>query len=96
MDATKLCRQVPNLHWINFNRSPDDRIIYNGRSYAGNDTIWLDTADLAQPNATFRYYNAAYLTAISVMRALWCTRKGQRLSQCPQPVQFFAVRESCR
>ena len=69
MDATKLCRQVPNLHWINFNRSPDDRIIYNGRSYAGNDTIWLDTADLAQPNATFRYYNAAYLTAVSVMRA---------------------------
>ena len=34
--------------------------------------------------------------AFSAIRALWRTRKGQRLSQWPQPVQFFAVRESCR
>ncbi len=69
MDPVKVLDDCPNFQWINFNRSPEDRIIYNGRSYAGNDTIWLDTADLAQPKATFRYYNAAYLTAISVMRA---------------------------
>ncbi len=59
MDAVKTLLKQENVQWINFLRRPEDRSIYNGRSYAGNETIWLDTADLAQPKATFRYYNSA-------------------------------------
>lgn len=60
---------IQNIQNINFNRSAEDRILYNGRIYAGNETIWLDVADLALPNATFRYYHKDFLSATSVMTA---------------------------
>ena len=65
--AGKMISGVENLQWINFNRSEEDRILYNGRIYAGNETIYLDMADLALPNATFRYYHRDYLSAASIM-----------------------------
>ena len=70
LDGTVLARTgLQNVQWINFNRSHEDRILYNGRSYAGDDRIMLEPADLAQANLTFRYYNKSFLTATSVMTA---------------------------
>ena len=60
---------VENLQWINFNRSAEDVIVYNGRQYAGNEKIWLDVADLALGSMIFRYYQKDYLTAKSTMNA---------------------------
>jgi len=66
-DAVKVLSDIENLQWINFNRSAKDRILYNGRIYVGNETIYLDVGDLALPNATFKYYNEDYLSATSIM-----------------------------
>ena len=60
---------MSNVQWINFCGDPDDRILFNGRMYAGNDTIILEPADLAQADLTFRYYHRDYLSATSVMSA---------------------------
>lgn len=58
---------MENVQYINFNRSPRDRIVYHGKAYAGNETIWLTVADLAASKFTFLYYNADYLYAESIM-----------------------------
>ncbi len=68
-NTAKLISGLQNLQWINFNRSAEDRILYNGRIYAGNETIWLDMSDLALKNATFRYYHRDFLSASSIMTA---------------------------
>ena len=60
---------LTNVQWINFNLPAEDRIVYNGRTYNGNEKIWLNVADLATANMTFYYYDAAYLSAVSVMTA---------------------------
>lgn len=61
---------LENVQWVNFNRSVDDRILYNGRSYKGNETIWLDVADLAQASMIFRYYHKDFLSIPSVMSTI--------------------------
>ena len=60
---------VENLQWINFNLPPEDKIVYNGRTYNGNDRIYLSVADLAMANMTFYYYDSEYLSSTSIMTA---------------------------
>lgn len=60
---------LTNVQWINFNLPAEDKIVYNGRTYSGNEKIWLNVADLATANMTFYYYDSAYLSAVSVMTA---------------------------
>lgn len=60
---------LTNVQWINFNLPAEDKIVYNGRTYNGNEKIWLNVADLATANMTFYYYDSAYLSAVSVMTA---------------------------
>ena len=60
---------LTNVQWINFNLPAEDRIVYNGRTYNGNEKIWLNVADLATANMTFYYYDSEYLSAVSVMTA---------------------------
>lgn len=56
-----------NVQWINFHRSPEDRIVFNGRTYLGNDQIWLTMADLANKKIQFLYYHKDFLTSESIM-----------------------------
>ena len=56
-----------NIQYINFNRSSADRIILNGRAYAGNERIWLTVEDLSYGTLSFKYYSAEYLLADSIM-----------------------------
>lgn len=56
-----------NIQWVNFHRSPEDRIVFNGRTYRGNDVIWLTEADLASENLEFFYYHKNYLATESPM-----------------------------
>lgn len=60
---------VENLQWVNFNLPAEDKIVYNGRTYSGNEKIYLSVADLASSDMTFYYYDAQYLSATSVMGA---------------------------
>ncbi|WP_294550718.1 S-layer homology domain-containing protein [uncultured Pseudoflavonifractor sp.] len=60
---------LTNVQWINFNLPAEDKIVYNGRTYNGNEKIWLSVSDLATSNMTFYYYDSAYLSAVSVMTA---------------------------
>ena len=59
---------LENLQWINFGRSADDYIVFNGRMYAGNETIWLEQQDLARGTLNFLYYSEDYLSVESAMR----------------------------
>ena len=67
--AIKSLGTLENVQYINFNRSENDYIVYRGRSFRGNERIWLDMADLAGATASFLYYNEAYLNATSIMDA---------------------------
>ncbi|MBR1496408.1 MAG: S-layer homology domain-containing protein [Oscillospiraceae bacterium] len=58
---------VENAQYINFNRNPNDRILYNGTLYKGNDRIWLRVEDLAYSRLTFLYYSNDHLSDGSVM-----------------------------
>ncbi|MBQ6381366.1 MAG: hypothetical protein IJJ41_07200 [Clostridia bacterium] len=58
-----------NLQWINFNRRNEDRIVLNGKTFAGNEDIYLSLADLSSANLTFYYYAEEYLTIPCVMNA---------------------------
>ncbi|MEQ2444048.1 S-layer homology domain-containing protein [Pseudoflavonifractor sp. CLA-AP-H29] len=60
---------MTNVQWINFNLPAEDKIVYNGRTYNGNEQIWLSVADLATSNMAFYYYDSEYLSAVSVMTA---------------------------
>lgn len=60
---------LTNVQWINFNLPAEDKIVYNGRTYNGNEKIWLNVSDLATSNMTFYYYDSEYLSAVSVMTA---------------------------
>ncbi len=58
-----------NVQYINFNRSPGDRILFNGRIYKGNEDIWLSTGDLSLGRLKFTYYNENFLDRDSIMTA---------------------------
>lgn len=56
-----------NLQSINFNLSPDDIILYENRSFAGNETIYLNQANLASGKIVFYYYNKDALSMSKTM-----------------------------
>ncbi len=58
-----------NVQYINFGRDKNDRIVYNGRSYKGNEKIALTVEDLAMPKLNFAYYKASYLDKPNTMEA---------------------------
>ena len=58
---------LPNIQSVNFHQDPDDVILYNGRAYAGNETILLTQADLTVEQPIFTFYDSDYLAASSPM-----------------------------
>ncbi len=60
-------RIVENLQYINFNRDPEDRILFNDRIYKGNERIWLATSELSFWKLRFNYYSKAYVDAENTM-----------------------------
>ena len=58
-----------NVQYINFNRGENDRILYNGKIYKGNERIWLSVEDLSLGVINFAYYDAAFLGVDSTMTA---------------------------
>lgn len=61
--------EFTNLQYINFNLSSEDILVFNGRSFAGNENIYLTMADLATSNLYFYYYNKDAQTTARVMNA---------------------------
>ncbi len=59
---------LQNLQWINFNRSPEDYIVFNGRLYAGNAQIWLQQSDLSLGTLNVQYYHKDFLSTVSPMK----------------------------
>jgi len=59
---------VGNIQYINFNLGEDDVILYNGKAYAGNANIWLETRDLTPKDLTFYFYEKNLLTAVRPMK----------------------------
>ena len=57
-----------NIQSINFHQDPEDVILYNGRAYAGDDTIWLTQADFSVTDPIFTFYDSDFLTASSPMQ----------------------------
>ncbi|MBQ0109420.1 MAG: hypothetical protein KBS44_04000, partial [Clostridiales bacterium] len=57
--------RLHNIQSINFDLDAEDIIMFNGRIYAGNETIKLSLADLSAGNLTFRFYDAAYVDSES-------------------------------
>ncbi len=51
-----------NLQYINLGQDPDDVILFNGRSYKGNENIYLTQADLAQSKLVFYFYDSTCLS----------------------------------
>ena len=51
-----------NLQYINLGQDADDVILFNGRSYKGNENIYLTQADLAQSKLVFYFYDSTCLS----------------------------------
>lgn len=60
---------LKDVQWINFNLPAEDRLIINGRAYAGNEQIWLRTNNLTPNNIVAYYYHEDYLTTVRPMVA---------------------------
>lgn len=56
-----------NLQSINFNLSSEDIILYENRSFAGNETIYLNQANLASGKIVFYYCNKDTLSMPKTM-----------------------------
>jgi len=54
---------LENVQWINFNMPAEDIILLNGKSYYGNEKIYLGMENLATATLDFRYYDKNYITA---------------------------------
>ena len=52
---------VQNMQSINFHRKPEDVIMFNGRMYAGDETILLTDNDLTVEVLSFIFYDSNYL-----------------------------------
>ncbi len=61
--------RIPNLYSINFALPEEDKIAFNGKLYAGNETIYLQSSDLAQAVLQFTYYHEACLSVPVDMKA---------------------------
>ncbi|MBQ7563846.1 MAG: hypothetical protein IJT16_07630, partial [Lachnospiraceae bacterium] len=58
-----------NIQYINFNRNKNDCIVFNGKTYKGNEKIALTVETLAFPKLNFSYYRAEYLDKPNTMEA---------------------------
>ncbi|MBQ7562789.1 MAG: hypothetical protein IJT16_02235, partial [Lachnospiraceae bacterium] len=58
-----------NIQYINFNRNKNDGIVFNGKTYKGNEKITLSVEALAFPKLNFSYYRAEYLDKPNTMEA---------------------------
>ncbi|MBQ3405443.1 MAG: hypothetical protein IJG63_08525, partial [Oscillospiraceae bacterium] len=58
--------EVATLQYLNFGLPEEDILVFNGKAYSGNETIYLSEADLAT-DLIFYYYHSSYQGAISPM-----------------------------
>ncbi len=58
-----------NVQYVNFNRDKNDRIVFNGKGYKGNEKIMLTVESLTFPKLNFAYYRAEYLDKPNTMEA---------------------------
>ena len=58
---------LKNVQAVNFNQDADDVILYNGRAYAGNETIPITVADMTHGTLLFIFYDSDFLEAVSPM-----------------------------
>lgn len=58
-----------NVQYINFGRDKNDKIVFNGKTYKGNEKISLSVENLAMPKLNFAYYKAEYLDKPCTMEA---------------------------
>lgn len=56
-----------NVQAVNFRQDAEDVILYNGRAYAGNETIYITEADLTAARIHFTFYDSEYLDSVSPM-----------------------------
>ena len=59
--------KIRNLQSINFHMPADDIILFNGKMYAGNETIVIPIDQFQMDNLTFRYYASEYIGKDNVM-----------------------------
>lgn len=60
---------ITDAQCVNFSLPKEDIIVFNGKTYAGDATIWLEPKDLALQNLTFYYYEKDFIAAQRPMRA---------------------------
>ncbi len=58
---------IENIQWINFNLPSDDIVILDGKSFYGNEKIYLEMRNLSTASLDFRYYEKNYITAANDM-----------------------------
>ncbi|MCF0149786.1 MAG: S-layer homology domain-containing protein [Firmicutes bacterium] len=51
-----------DVQYINFNLPEEDLIVFNGKSYKGNENIYLNLSNIGTTNLQFYYYNEDFLT----------------------------------
>ncbi len=56
-----------NLYSIRFDLPAEDKIAFNGRTYNGDDTIYLKTSDLLMADLVFYYYHEAVISVPTTM-----------------------------
>lgn len=56
-----------NVQCINFGCDHEDKIVFNGRPYAGDEEIYLTLADLSSSDLHFYYYSKEYFSVPSLM-----------------------------
>ncbi len=62
-------QDLKNVREINFNLPEDDLIVFNGRSYKGNETIEIPVELYTSNTLVFYYYHKDYVSAINDMVA---------------------------
>lgn len=53
--------RINNLQWISFNLPEEDRIVFNGKTYKGNQKIQFDGNDMTIPELRFLYYDSEFI-----------------------------------
>ena len=56
-----------NIQWINLNCNKNDKILFNGNAYDGDEKIWLKLSDLNNSDIHLYYYSEAFLSIPSIM-----------------------------
>ncbi len=60
-------KDLKNVREINFNLPEDDLIVFNGRSYKGNETIQIPVELYTSNTLVFYYYHKDFVTALNDM-----------------------------